>query len=758
MIQIWHEEELIFVAKNKNKRNRNKTNKNNLRTQRTGQASEPASEKKSELSDDAGSKPATEEKGKPFDGVGLKPAEMREMIQYWMEHKDDDTDEGKVCKDLFDAVAYVRSRFSEVNIGEHLAEDASEKFSSECIQRIALESDDGFGDDAGSGNADEKLNTQTLIDRRGGTMLSEYELADWCFSVVVAERETQPEYSMSIKKGNPLANVRDDDAVNMLWAMTEEEKAVKRDVSRKEADKRMAEKKAADEADAQKAAVDKDAEDKKAAEAAEAERAAALAAIRSAQYADPVVSAESDRNLKDGSNSDSDKDFDTSGKKKKDDDDDKQKAAEAEAAIGQAGKNQAGWQFGNPNSGQGYANGSSEWNKTMSQLQMLSLMGVVDEKEINKFIVVETVKDIIGRDTTSSSSDAMQSYLTRPGASFADKKLAKKLASSRREYIDMYKGLEKVAVAMGGDIVQKATDAGIDIRDFQGSQLLGGTRKNVEKASRKKDRSGPSQANRLTGAASGLSGEGRGNTQEALGEAIEKNAVNGEPDTEAAEAAYVETVSQERDPTCRMIHKQFGAAVASFGAAVASKARTGFDKLPKFRLPSVLSRKTQKAEPSDGKDLPEAPAAPESASEQDQMREPKTETKMKTPEATAPVVDQPAEKPDQPVLTVTPDVTDAPVPADPDAIKEIQKNAEAGKAAAETAASEVDAKTEELQAKNDEVLKKAAEIAQNGAGEPVPDPANARQSTVLQDAFAEYEARKAAADAAKDKGQDGPTR
>lgn len=652
-----------------------------------------------------------EENNRPFDGVGLKPAEMRELIQYWTEHKDDPGEDGEINKTLFRSVEYIRARFAGEDIGNRLRDDAQEYISADGIQRCIIQYDD-FGNSPGSGQIADLLNSEAMVKRRG-KKLSDSEMAAWGAAAVIAERETQPAYGMSFHKSkdnnanNAMAGVSDEDIMKMMLGNQERQKTE-------------------DELQQEQAVQDR-------------------------SEVTPVVKDISDTTDDDGP--------DASEKKKKNGDEDKRKAAEAEAAAaGQDGKNPAGWQFGNQNGNQGYANGSSDWNKTMSQLQMLSLMGVVDEKEINKFIVVETVKDIIGRDTTSSSSDAMQSYLTRPGASFADKRLAKKLAASRREYIDMFKGLEKVAVAMGGDIVQKATDAGIDIRDFQGSQLLGGTRKNVEKASRKKDRSGPSQANKLTGAASGLSGEGRGNTQEALGEAIEKNAVNGEPDTEAAEAAYVETVSQERDPTCRMIHKQFGAAVASFGAAVASKARTGFDKLPKFHLPSVLRRKAKKADPSDDKDLPEAPAAPEFASEQDQMREPKTETEMKTPEAAALIVDHPMEKPDQPVLTVAPDVTEVPAPADPDMMAEIQKNAEAGKAAAEKAASEVDAKTEELKVKNDEVLDRAAEIAQNGAGEPVPDPANARQSTVLQDAFAEYEARKAAADAAKDKGQDGPTR
>ena len=706
------------MAKNKNKRN--KTNKNNTRTQRTGQAGKPTSEKKSELFDDVGSRPAAEIKDKSFDGVGMKPAELREMIQYWTEHKDDPGEDGEINKTLFRSVEYIRARFAGEDIGNRLRDDAQEHISADSIQRCIIQYDD-FDDNPGSGQIADLLNSEAMVKRRG-KKLSDSEMAAWGAAAVIAERETQPAYGMSFHKSkdnnanNAMAGVSDEDIMKMMLGNQERQKTE-------------------DELQQEQAAQDR-------------------------SEVTPVVKDISDMTDDDGS--------DASEKKEKNGDEDKRKAAEAEAAAaGQEGKNPAGWQFGNPNGNQGYANGSSDWNKTMSQLQMLSLMGVVDEKEINKYIVIETVKDIIGRDTTSSSSDAMQSYLTRPGASFADKRLAKKLAASRREYIDMYKGLGDAAAVLGGDIVRKARESGIDTDNFHGSSLLGDTRKNVEKASRRKDRSGPSRSSKPTGAAAGLADEGRGNIQEELGEAIEKNTGNGEPDTEAAEAAYVGTVSQEKDPTCRTIHKGFGAAVAGFGASAASKIQSGIGKMPKFHLPSILSRKPRKDEPQDGKDLPEAPVVPNPAEEQaaaqaqkrDQVQPvPETPEKVQPgtdmPEAVAPKAQDAASE-----LTTAPDVTGVPAQPDPDAIEEMRKNAEAGGEIVENAASKVDAKTEELRESNDKVLEQAEKIAQDGAGDPTPDPVNAPRSTVLQEALAVSNIRAGAGtnDIAKKKQADGPT-
>lgn len=661
----------------------------------------------------------TEENNRPFDGVGLKPAEMRELIQYWTEHKDDPGEDGEINKTLFCSVEYIRARFAGEDIGNRLRDDAQEHISADSIQRCIIQYDD-FDDGPGSGQIADLLNSEAMVKRRG-KKLSDSEMAAWGAAAVIAERETQPAYGMSFHKSkdnnanNAMAGVSDEDIMKMMLGNQERQKTE-------------------DELQQEQAAQDR-------------------------SEVTPVVKDISDTTDDDGP--------DAPEKKKKNGDEDKRKAAEAEAAAaGQEGKNPAGWQFGNQNGNQGYANGSRDWNKTMSQLQMLSLMGVVDEKEINKFIVIETVKDIIGRDTTSSSSDAMQSYLTRPGASFADKRLAKKLAASRREYINMCKGLGEAAAVLGDDIVRKARESGIDTENFHGSSPLGDTRKNVEKASRKKDRSGPSRSSKLTGTAAGLADEGRGNIQEELGEAIEKNVGNGEPDTESAEAAYVDTVSQEKDPTCRTIHKGFGAAVAGFGASAASKIRSGIGKMPKFHLPSILSRKSRKDEPQDGKDLSEAPVVPNpdeeqaaaQAQEHDQAQ-PAPETPGKgQPGTDAPEAAAPAAQGAAPELTTTPDVTGVPAQPDPNVIDEIRKNAEAGSEIAEEAAGKVDVKTEELRENNDKVLAQAEKIAQEGAGELAPDPADAPRSTVLQGAIDAFNAREKAKsdDDAKNKQPDVP--
>lgn len=123
--------------------------------------------------------------GAAFDGSGLKPGEFRKQIEYWDAMKDEDTDEGRACAAMMEALEFGRVRIKGARLQERTAPDAQEKMKPKWFKACILTAHE---DGPGKGDIREFLNSETLVKKRGRA-LSDEEIAAWAAEAAVAERD-----------------------------------------------------------------------------------------------------------------------------------------------------------------------------------------------------------------------------------------------------------------------------------------------------------------------------------------------------------------------------------------------------------------------------------------------------------------------------------------------------------------------------------------------------------------------------------------
>lgn len=218
--------------------------------------------------------------------------------------------------------------------------------------------------------------------------------------------------------------------------------------------------------------------------------------------------------------------------------------------------------------------GSAKWNKDMSQLQLLrqEFPDIITDEKYAQYMIVSTVLDIMERNVRSYATDSVTEYLMRPGGSFADRRIAKRMQRTSREYARSVESLRGISGNMWtsmADTVIAQAGGNHTGKTLSGSSPLHGIQRKTQAAAG--NLSGPADAATFTQRTVGNGENVRANVRTGLNEAMERNQSAGTPSLSDAEQVFEATIAETPDPSRPPVHKKITGFFAGLGTSIASK-------------------------------------------------------------------------------------------------------------------------------------------------------------------------------------------